>query len=143
MPDAGFPLEIVAGVPVVTACEEIDVTNAADRPDEEIFGPLLQVIRVRTFDQALAECNRTCYGLAAGLLSDDRARFDRFLREVRAGVINFNRPLTGASGLLPFGGVGCSGNHRPSAYFAADYCSYPVASLESAMIAPVTPVGFK
>jgi succinylglutamic semialdehyde dehydrogenase len=121
----------------------IDVTSVHDRPDDEIFGPLLQVIRVRTFDDAIAECNRTCYGLAAGLLSDDRALFDRFVREVRAGVINFNRPLTGASALLPFGGVGCSGNARPSAYFAADYCSYPVASLESVTIPPANPVGFK
>jgi succinylglutamic semialdehyde dehydrogenase len=46
-------------------------------------------------------------------------------------VINFNRMLTGASSALPFGGVGDSGNHRPSAYFAADYCSYPVAMMES------------
>ncbi len=121
----------------------IDVTNVQDRPDEEIFGPLLQVVQVSSFDDAITECNRTCYGLAAGLLSDDRALFNRFLQEVRAGVINFNRPLTGASGLLPFGGIGCSGNHRPSAYFAADYCSYPVASLESDGITPVINVGFK
>ncbi len=122
----------------------IDITDVGDRPDDEIFGPLLQLVRVRNFDEAIHECNRTCYGLAAGLLSDDRALFDRFLREVRAGVVNFNRPLTGASGLLPFGGVGCSGNHRPSGSFAADYCSYPVASLESDHLASSPkPVGFK
>ena len=45
-------------------------------------------------------------------------------------MVNWNRPLTGASSSLPFGGIGDSGNNRPSAYFAADYCSYPVASLE-------------
>jgi succinylglutamic semialdehyde dehydrogenase len=109
----------------------IDVTQVRDRADEELFGPLLQLIRVTEFDDAIAEANNTRYGLAAGLLCDERARWERFFREARAGVINWNRPLTGASSALPFGGVGDSGNHRPSAYFAADYCSYPVASLES------------
>ena len=46
------------------------------------------------------------------------------------GVINWNRPTNGASSAAPFGGVGLSGNHRPSAYYAADYCAYPVASSE-------------
>ena len=108
----------------------IDVTDVRDRPDEELFGPLLQVIRVVDFDAAIREANNTRFGLAAGLLSDDRALYERFYRRVRAGVVNWNRPTTGASGRLPFGGVGLSGNHRPSGYFAADYCSYPVASLE-------------
>ena len=122
----------------------VDVTGVKQRADAEVFGPLLQVVRVKDLDDAIEEANRTCYGLAAGLLSDDRDAFERFYREVRAGVINFNRPLTGASGLLPFGGVGCSGNNRPSAYFAADYCSYPVASLVSEVLpkAPQNPIGF-
>ena len=108
----------------------IDVSDVANRGDEEIFGPLLQVIRVRSFDDAIAEANRTRYGLAAGLLSDERALYEQFRDEVRAGIINWNQPLTGASGAAPFGGIGHSGNHRPSAFFAADYCSYPVASIE-------------
>src|SRR5439155_11106470 len=107
----------------------IEMTEALDRPDTEIFGPLLQLVRVKDCDQAIAQANRTAYGLAAGLLCDDPTQFDHFFAEVRAGVINFNRPLTGASPLLPFGGVKRSGNHRPSAYFAADYCSYPVPTL--------------
>ncbi len=123
----------------------IDVTHVKQRADAEIFGPLLQVIRVADLDDAIDEANRTSYGLAAGLASDDPDAFERFYREMRAGVINFNRPLTGASGLLPFGGVGCSGNNRPSAYFAADYCSFPVASLQSDRIAvpPQEIVGFR
>lgn len=108
----------------------IDVTSVPDRPDAEIFGPLLQVIRVADFDAAIREANRTRYGLAAGLLSDRRDLYERFFRQIRAGVVNWNRQTTGASGALPFGGVGLSGNHRPSGLFAADYCSYPVASLE-------------
>ena len=102
-----------------------------DRSDREIFGPLLQVIRARDFDAALAEANQTAYGLSAGLLSDERPLFERFYNQARAGLINWNRPLTGASSSLPFGGIGNSGNNRPSGSWAADYSSYPVASLEA------------
>jgi succinylglutamic semialdehyde dehydrogenase len=108
----------------------LDVTAVSARADEEIFGPLLQVIRVADFDAAIAEANATRYGLAAGLLADDAALYARFRDEVRAGLINWNQPLTGASGAAPFGGIGASGNHRPSGFFAADYCSFPVASIE-------------
>jgi len=108
----------------------LDVTNIRNRLDQEIFGPLLQVIWVDNFNDALLEANRTAYGLAAGLLCENQADYQQFLLEVRAGIINWNRPLTGASSKAPFGGVGHSGNHRPSAYYAADYCAYPVASLE-------------
>ncbi len=109
----------------------IDVTDASDRPDEEFFGPLLQVMRVRDFDAAIAAANATRFGLSAGLISAHRDLWDRVVAEVRAGVINWNRPLTGASGQLPFGGLGESGNHRPGAWTAADYCQDPVASLEA------------
>ncbi len=100
-------------------------------PDEEFFGPLLTVYRYKGFDEALELANNTRYGLSAGLLSDDRKLYDRLVEEVRAGIVNWNRPLTGASSAAPFGGVGASGNHRPSAYYAADYCAWPMASLES------------
>ena len=113
----------------------VDVTGVADLPDEEFFGPLLQVIRYRTFGDALAIANDTRYGLAAGLLSDSADEYAHFLRHIRAGIVNWNRPLTGASSAAPFGGIGASGNHRASAYYAADYCAYPQASLESATLA--------
>ncbi len=109
----------------------IDVTNIDGREDVEHFGPLLQVIRVSDFDAAIEEVSHTKYGLVSALFSDDAALYQRFFRHVRAGLINWNRPTTGASGALPFGGVGQSGNHRPSGYYAADYCSYPVGSLEA------------
>ena len=112
----------------------IDVSAIVDREDGEVFGPLLQVIRVDSFDAAIEEANRTSFGLAAGLISDDRTAYDRFRQRVRAGLINWNQQLTGASGAVPFGGIGLSGNHRPSGYFAADYCSYPVASIEIAEV---------
>lgn len=108
----------------------LDVTNVASFSDEEHFGPLLKVIRYDTFEQAIEIANNTSYGLSAGLISDDRARYDQFLDEIRAGIVNWNKPITGASGAAPFGGIGGSGNHRASAYYAADYCAYPVASVE-------------
>ncbi len=109
----------------------LDVTGVAGRVDEELFGPLQQVIRYTDFDQALAIANDTRYGLAAGLLSENAAEYQAFVRQIRAGTVNWNRPLTGASSAAPFGGIGASGNHRASAYYAADYCAWPQASLES------------
>ncbi|MFV3406157.1 MULTISPECIES: succinylglutamate-semialdehyde dehydrogenase [Pseudomonas] len=113
----------------------LDVTGVAGRPDEELFGPLLQVIRYADFDAAIEEANNTQYGLAAGLLSDSNARYQHFWLRSRAGIVNWNKQLTGAASSAPFGGVGASGNHRASAYYAADYCAYPVASLETASLA--------
>ncbi|WP_177325500.1 succinylglutamate-semialdehyde dehydrogenase [Pseudomonas sp. PAMC 26793] len=117
----------------------IDVSEVTDRADEELFGPLLQVIRYTDFEAAIAEANNTQYGLAAGLLSDSEARYQQFWLESRAGIVNWNKQLTGAASSAPFGGVGASGNHRASAYYAADYCAYPVASLETpSLVLPVT-----
>jgi succinylglutamic semialdehyde dehydrogenase len=110
----------------------IDVTGIASRKDEEVFGPLLQVIRVADFDAALEEANNTKFGLAAGLISDSAELFATFEAEVRAGVLNWNRQTTGASGSAPFGGVGQSGNHRPAGYYAADYAAWPMASAHQA-----------
>jgi succinylglutamic semialdehyde dehydrogenase len=120
-PNAGF---VTAGI--------VDVTNATGIPDEEWFGPLLQVIRVKSFDEALRAANATEFGLAAALLSPSEELWKRFAVRARAGIVNWNRPTTGAASSAPFGGVGKSGNHRPSAYYAADYCAYPVASIETA-----------
>jgi len=111
----------------------IDVTGV-DVPDEEMFAPFLSVTRAPSFDAAITAANATRYGLSAGLVSDDPAHWDRFIRRIRAGVVNFNRPTTGAAGDMPFGGLGASGNHRPSAYYAADYCAYPVASFEAGAV---------
>jgi len=108
----------------------IDVTDVADRPDVELFGPLLQVVRVPDFESALVEANATRFGLSAALIGGNPKLYDQFWANVRAGIVNWNRPTNGASSRAPFGGVGLSGNHRPSAYYAADYCAYPVASTE-------------
>ena len=106
----------------------IDVTDMADRADHELFGPLIQLIRTDTLQEAIAEANATRFGLAGGLLCDDKASWELAHREMKAGILNWNRPTTGASSALPFGGPGHSGNFRPGAYYAADYCAWPQAS---------------
>jgi succinylglutamic semialdehyde dehydrogenase len=109
-------------------------TTASQIDDEEHFGPLATITYVKDFEEAIALANRTKYGLSAGLLSDDAARFETFVHSINAGIVNWNSPTTGASGKLPFGGIGASGNHRPSGFFAADYCSDPKASVEVRML---------
>lgn len=118
----------------------IDVTAIKNRPDKEWFGPLLQLIRVKDMDAAIEVANATQFGLSSGIFADNREDYEQFLIHVRAGVVNWNRPLTGSSANLPFGGVGASGNHRPAAYYAADYCAYPVASNEAEkVVIPAAP----
>lgn len=110
----------------------VDATDMLERlPDQEYFGPLLTVVRYTSLEQAMDVANNTQFGLSAGILSDDLAEYEWFLQHSRAGIINWNRQTTGASSNAPFGGTGASGNHRASAYYAADYCAYPVASIEA------------
>lgn len=130
-PERGF---VTAGV--------VDVTGAEGVPDEELFGPLLQVYRVPDFETAIARANDTRYGLAGGLVCDDDLRWIAVSEQMRAGILNRNRPTAGASGSMPFGGPGLSGNHRPSAYYAADYCAWPVASQVSDTAQRLTAQGF-
>jgi succinylglutamic semialdehyde dehydrogenase len=131
MPQEGLPF-ITPGI--------MDVSRVNNREDIEFFGPFLQVIRVNSFEDAIAEANNTSYGLSSALFSQDKSLYERCLIELRAGLINWNRQTTGASGAMPFGGIGISGNHRPAAYYAADYCAYPVASVESDVLGiPETP----
>ncbi|HEX4896593.1 MAG TPA: succinylglutamate-semialdehyde dehydrogenase [Solimonas sp.] len=126
-----LPMRTLDSGPAFLTPGLIDVSDVAALPDEEYFGPLLQVQRYGTLDEAIALANRTRYGLSAGLIGEDEAEHRQCWQQLRAGILNWNRPTTGASGAFPFGGVGASGNHRASAWYAADYCAYPVASAES------------
>ena len=129
---------LCAGLPFLSPAL-IDVTDAHGVPDAELFGPVLQLTRVADFDAAIRAANATQYGLAAALVGGSRADFEQFWQEVRAGVVNWNRPTNGAPSTAPFGGLGLSGNHRPSAFYAADYCAYPVVSTQTdAASAPIT-----
>ncbi|QWC57593.1 succinylglutamate-semialdehyde dehydrogenase [Erythrobacter sp. 3-20A1M] len=121
----------------------IDTTAVENRPDVELFGPLLQVIRVPDLDAAIAEANNTRFGLSASLVGGSPEDYNRFWASIRAGIVNWNQPTNGASSKAPFGGIGLSGNHRPAAYYAADYCAYPVASSEMEQPRASLGVGFR
>jgi succinylglutamic semialdehyde dehydrogenase len=101
------------------------------------------VIRVADFAEALIDANNTRYGLAASLIGGAPELYDQFWANIRAGVVNWNRPTNGAPSNAPFGGVGLSGNHRPSAFYAADYCAYPVVSTEEDQARAVIGVGLR
>ncbi len=119
----------IAGRPFLSPAL-IDVTDVAQRPDRELFGPILQMVRVSDFDDAIIEANTTLFGLSASLIGGKPQDYDRFWSNIRAGVVNWNRATIGSPVNAPFGGTGLSGNHRPGAYYAADYCAYPVISSE-------------
>lgn len=121
----------------------VDMTEAREKVDVELFGPILQVFRKTSFEDAIAEANDTRYGLSASLVSQDPKLYDQFWANIRAGIVNWNKPTNGASSAAPFGGVGWSGNHRPSAYYAADYCAYPVVSSESEQARAAMGVGLR
>ncbi len=121
----------------------IDVTDMEERPDIELFGPILQIIRVEDFEAAIAEANNTRYGLSAALIGGSAMQYDQFWSNSRAGIVNWNKMTVGASSEAPFGGIGLSGNHRPSAYYAADYCAYPVVSMEAEQTRASIGVGLK
>ncbi len=99
--------------------------------DEEIFGPIVQLYRVSSLDEAIGLANATQYGLTAALVSDSNEEWNRFFAEIEAGIINWNTPTTGALAIQPFGGLKRSGNGRPGAYYMCDALSAPVASLIS------------
>jgi 1-pyrroline-5-carboxylate dehydrogenase len=78
----------------------------------EIFGPVLSVIRVADFDEALDVANGTEYGLTGGLCSTDPERIERAKREFHVGNLYINRKITGALvGVQPFGGFNMSGSN--------------------------------
>jgi succinylglutamic semialdehyde dehydrogenase len=146
MMKGGHPIKpldrTIPGLPFLTPAI-IDTTGVKDRPDVELFGPILQVIRVNNFEEAIAEANNTRYGLAASLIGGSPELYNQFWAKARAGVVNWNRPTNGAPSTAPFGGIGLSGNHRPSAYYAADYCAYPVVSVEEEQARAAIGVGLR
>ena len=121
----------------------IDLTEMPERPDIELFGPLLQVVRAPDFAAAIDEANNTRFGLSASLIGGSPEQYNEFWANSRAGVVNWNATTNGASSAAPFGGIGLSGNHRPSAYYAADYCAYPVVSSEIEVPRAMIGIGLK
>lgn len=96
----------------------------------EIFGPNLAVYKTDDFDQSLELINSTGYGLVTSIFTKQKELYDKLNQQARVGLVNWNRGTIGASSRLPFGGMDKSGNDRPSAHFAVQYCTVPVANLE-------------
>lgn len=96
----------------------------------EIFGPNVAIYKVEDFDEAIEINNSSGFGLVMALFTKDRSLYEKALLESKVGLLNWNRTTNGASSKLPFGGMGKSGNDRPSAHFAINYCTVPVACLE-------------
>ncbi len=131
-----------AGLPFVTP-GIIDVTAMEKRIDIELFGPILQIVRVPDFDAAIVEANATRYGLSAALFGGSEEEYDRFWAASHAGLVNWNKPLTASLPGFPMGGIGLSGNHRAGGAYAADHCAYPVASAETAQPRASVGVGLR
>ncbi len=96
----------------------------------EIFGPNVAIYRTREFGEALKINSSTGFGLVTSIFTKRRELYEETLYRGRSGLVNWNRTTNGASSKLPFGGLGKSGNDRPAADFAVQYCTVPVASLE-------------
>jgi aldehyde dehydrogenase (NAD+) len=80
---------------------------------EEIFGPVLSIIAVNSFDEAIEVLNGTAYGLSSSIYTQDVTRVFRAMRDIEAGITYINGPTIGAEVHLPFGGVKDTGNgHR-------------------------------
>ena len=94
---------------------------------DELFGPDIAIYCVEDLDHAIRLTNATQYGLAAAVFTDSRESFEYASDELRVGVLHWNQSSAGASGRLPFGGVGGSGNHRPAGIVAGRFCAWPQA----------------
>ncbi|MGB7188690.1 MAG: L-glutamate gamma-semialdehyde dehydrogenase, partial [Acidobacteriaceae bacterium] len=100
-PEKGYYLE-----PTVFA----DVAPGARISQEEIFGPVLAILKARDFEGALAIANNTEFGLTGAVYSGDRTKLDRARQDFHVGNLYFNRKCTGAMvGAHPFGGFNMSG----------------------------------
>jgi len=97
---------------------------------EEHFVPDAYVLPVDSIETAIDALGATDYGLVASVWTARRETYERFYRDSRVGVLNWNTSTVGTSSRLPFGGVGRSGNDRPAGVLSTRYCTYPVASLE-------------
>jgi len=114
--------------PALVRFPTLDQSHPSQR--EEVFGPEAALYEVEDLDEAIAAVNDSDYGLAASVMTADRAQFLHCLGRVRTGVLNWNRGTIGASGRLPFGGGRRSGNDRPAGILATVYCTEPQACLE-------------
>ncbi|HJY88309.1 MAG TPA: aldehyde dehydrogenase family protein [Candidatus Acidoferrales bacterium] len=85
------------------------VAAASSIAQDEIFGPVLSVIRVRDFDEALRVANSVRYGLSSSLYTNDAAKIFEFIDRIETGITHINSPTVGGEAQLPFGGMKATG----------------------------------
>src|SRR5690606_5622065 len=98
--------------PSINLVKELDEKSVYQKT--EIFGPNVAIYKVNDFAETMNIVNSTGFGLVMALFSKDKALYEEALQEARVGLLNWNRTNNGASSRLPFGGMGKSGNDRPS-----------------------------
>ena len=136
--EAGFEARVAGGAHPVEGHEGYYVRPAvhvAPRGDvrvagythDELFGPDVAIYPVADLDEAIARANGTAYGLAAAVFTASKDAFEEASAHLRVGILHHNRASAGASGRLPFGGVGDSGNHRPAGITAGTFCTWTQA----------------
>ena len=136
--EAGFEARVEGGAHAVAGHEGFYVRPAvhlAPRADvvvpgythDELFGPDVAIYPVADLDEAIALANGTAYGLAAAVFTASTEAFEEASARLRVGILHHNRASAGASGRLPFGGVGDSGNHRPAGSTAGTFCTWTQA----------------
>ncbi|MEO0335422.1 MAG: succinylglutamate-semialdehyde dehydrogenase [Pseudomonadota bacterium] len=114
--------------PSINLVKEFDEKSVYQ--NNEIFGPNVGIYEVDDFNKAMLINNSSGFGLSMSVFSQDEELYKRAQLGARVGLLNWNRTTNGASSRLPFGGMGKSGNDRPSAHFAVNYCTVPVSSIE-------------
>ncbi len=114
--------------PSICRVKEFSPTSVYQK--SEIFGPNVAIYTVDDFDEAMMINDSTGFGLVTAIFTKRRELYEEARLRARVGIVNWNRTTNGASSRLPFGGIGKSGNDRPTAHHAVLYCTIPVASLE-------------
>ena len=103
----------------------VDVTEDMECFHEEIFGPVVTIVKARDFDHALHLANASPYGLSSAIYTNDRLEAYRYKTGIKAGMTGINNSTTGAEAHLPFGGVKGSGNGtRESGIWVIEAYSY-------------------
>ncbi|MBI1804736.1 MAG: aldehyde dehydrogenase family protein [Ignavibacteriae bacterium] len=101
-----------------------DVTPEMRIAKEEIFGPVLSVIRVKSLEEGITVLNNTIYGLSSSIYTKDVNSAFKAIRDVKAGITYINAPTIGAEAHMPFGGVKQTGNgHREGGWTVYDFFS--------------------
>ena len=101
-----------------------NVTPAMRVAQEEIFGPVLSLIKVKSLEEAIDIANNTKYGLSSSLYTQDLNAAFQAIRDIKAGITYINAPTIGAEAHMPFGGVKETGNgHREGGWTVYDFFS--------------------